>query len=102
MLVRPNVYLGAPLRYVERDAAIAARLKQRFAALREAHWAAWKALEYDHDALADFDGLLRDAWSDSWALVEADTSEAAGRDAPDHDTADHDTADRAPARRGVG
>jgi hypothetical protein len=91
---------------VGRDAAIAVRLKQRFAAFRDAHWAAWKALEYDHDALADFDGLLRDAWSDTWALVEADTAEAAGRDAPDHDAPDldapdHGTAGRGPAGREV-
>ena len=78
MLARPNTYLGASRRYADHDAAISAALKDKFTVFIEAHYAAWKALEYDHDALADFEGLLRDAWSDSWALVDADTAEAAG------------------------
>ena len=76
MLVRPNIYLGASRRIAERDAAITSALKDKFTVLLEAHYAAWKALEYDHDALADFEGLLRDAWSDTWALVDADTADA--------------------------
>jgi hypothetical protein len=78
-LTRANPYIGARHSDIVKDQAAVYALKKQFKALRDTAHATIMSMEYEIDGVTDFDGLLQDAWSDTFAIAEAALEEALGQ-----------------------